>query len=94
MHLGRLRIEFLPWSLVSQRAKLYVAGFWAVFYTENKRFALDTLRVASRSPTPASKINDFPALLDDIWGVRGRRSRPIWAIPHDRAGIRNRRLGE
>ncbi len=55
---------------------LHVAGFLEVFYIENKLFALDTLRVANRSPTPASKINDFPGLFDDIWGVRGRLSRP------------------
>jgi hypothetical protein len=58
-----------------------MAGFWKVFYIENYRFALDTLRVANRFPTPASKINDFLGQYDDIWGVRGRLSRPIWGIP-------------
>ncbi len=33
-------------------------------------FAQDTLRVANRFPTPASKINDFFGLFDDTWGVR------------------------
>ena len=33
--------------------------------------ALDTLRVANRSPTPASNINDFLVLSDDIWGGPG-----------------------
>jgi hypothetical protein len=33
------------------------------------RFALDTLRMANRSSTPASNINDSLGLLDDIWGV-------------------------
>ena len=32
-------------------------------------FALDTLRMANWSPTPASKINDFLGF-DDIWGSR------------------------
>jgi hypothetical protein len=51
---------------------------------------MDTLRVANRSPTPASKINDFLRLFDDIWGVRGRLSRPIWGIPGGvRAGIKH-----
>ncbi len=58
-----------------------MAGFWNVFLIENSRFALDTLRVANRSPTPASKIYDFLGLLDDILGVRGRLSRPILGIP-------------
>ncbi len=49
--------------------------------------ALDTLRVANRSPTPASKISDFLGLFDDIWGVRGRLSGPIWGIPGVRVGI-------
>ncbi len=66
---------------------LIVAGFWKVLYIENSHFALDTLRVATRSPTTASKINDFLGLFDDIWGVRGRLSRPIWVIPGVRAGI-------
>ena len=44
----------------------HVAGFWEVFYIDNSRFALDTLRVANRSPTPASKINDFLGLFGDI----------------------------
>jgi hypothetical protein len=51
--------------------------------------ALDTLRVAKRSPTPASKINDFLGLFDEIWGVRGRLSGPIWGIPGVRAGMKN-----
>jgi hypothetical protein len=59
----------------------YVAGFWKVFYIANLRFALDTLRVANRSPTPVSKINDFLKLFDDIWGVRGCLSLPIRGIP-------------
>ncbi len=53
-------------------------GFWMVFYVENLRFALDTLRVANRSPTPASKINDLLGWFEDSWGVRGRLSWPIW----------------
>jgi hypothetical protein len=44
--------------------------------------------VANRSPTPASKINDFLELFDDIWEVRGRLSRPILGIPGVRAGIK------
>ncbi len=43
----------------------------ALLYIENKRFALDTLRVANRSPTQASKINDVPGQSDDIWGGPG-----------------------
>ncbi len=66
-----------------------MAGFWQVFYIEHQRFALDTLRVANRSPTPASKINDLLGLFDDIWGVRGRLARPIWGIPGVRAGIKS-----
>ncbi len=65
-----------------------MAVFWNVFYIENYRFALDTLRVANRSPTRASRINDFLGLLD-IWGVRGHLSRPIWGIPGVRAGIKH-----
>ena len=38
------------------------------YFVENYHFALGTLRVANRSPTPASKINDFLGLFDDIWG--------------------------
>ncbi len=49
----------------------YVAGFWSVIYIESSRFALDTLMVANRSPTPASKIYDFLGLLDDICGGPG-----------------------
>ena len=60
-----------------------------IYIFKSIRFDLDTLRVANRSPTPASKINDFLGLFDDIWGVRGRRSRPIWGIPGVRAGIKN-----
>ncbi len=45
--------------------KVCVAGFWKVCYIETLRFALDTLRVANRSPTPASKINDFLGLFVD-----------------------------
>ena len=40
------------------------------YFVENYHFALGTLRVANRSPTPASKINDFLGLFDDIWGPR------------------------
>ncbi len=47
---------------------MYVAGFRKVFHIENYRFALDTLRGANRSPTPASNINYFLGLFDDIWG--------------------------
>ncbi len=57
-----------------------VADLWKVFNIENPRFALDALRVANRFPTPASKINDVFVLLDDIWEVRGRLSRPIRGI--------------
>ena len=64
-----------------------VMAFWKVF--ESKRFALDTLRVANRPPTPASKIKDFLGLFDDIWGVRGRLSRPIWGVPGVLAGIKH-----
>ncbi len=66
-------------------------GFGAMvsFYIENKRFDLDTLRVANRSPTPASKISDFLGVFDDIWGVRGRLPRPIWGVPGVPAGIKN-----
>ena len=48
-----------------------VVALWEAFYIENKRFDLDTLRVANRSPTPASKINDVLGQSDDIWGARG-----------------------
>ncbi len=54
-----------------------MTGFWKVFYIENQRFALDTLRVANRSPTPTSETNDFLGPFDDICGVRGRLFRPI-----------------
>ncbi len=37
--------------------------------------------MANRSPTPTSKNSDFRGPLDDIWGVRGRRFRPIWEPP-------------
>ncbi len=37
--------------------------------------------MANRSPTPASKTNEFYELLDDIWGFRGRRSLPILGVP-------------
>ena len=37
----------------------------------NSRFALDTLRVPNRSPTPILKINDFLGQSDDIWGAPG-----------------------
>ncbi len=47
---------------------------------------MDTLRVANRSPTPASKINDSLGLFDDIWGARGPHSRPILGVPGARAG--------
>ncbi len=50
-------------------------------YIENLRFALDTLRMANRSPTPTSKTNDFLGPFDDIWGGRGRWSLPIWGVP-------------
>ncbi len=44
---------------------------WGVFYIEDKRFDLDTLRVSTRSPTPISKSNDFLGQSDDIWGGPG-----------------------
>ncbi len=64
-----------------------VAAFLKVFHIGNSVFALDTLRVANRSPTPASKFNDFLGPFDDIRGVWGRLSRPTWGIPAVRAGI-------
>ncbi len=36
-----------------------MVALWEAFYVESKRFDLDTLRVANRSSTPASKISDF-----------------------------------
>ncbi len=62
---------------------------WEAFYIVNKLFDLDTLRVANRSPTPASKFNEFRGQSEDIWGVRGRLSRPISGIPGIRAGIKH-----
>ncbi len=52
------------------KSQLYnaLADFWRVFDIENKRFALDTLRVSNRSPTPASKTNDVLGPFDDIRG--------------------------
>ncbi len=67
----------------------FVADFWKVFYIENYRFALDTLRVANRSPTPTSKTNDFQGPFAVILGVRGRRSQPILGVPGVRAGLTN-----
>ncbi len=48
--------------------------------------------VANRSPTPASKINDFLRMFADIWRVRGRLSRPIWRIPGGPGRNRCRRV--
>ena len=62
-----------------------MAGVWNVYHIENLCFALDTLRVANRSPTPASILKDVLGLFDDIWGVRGRLPPPIWGIPGVRA---------
>ena len=50
---------------------MYVADFWKSFYIENWRFALDTLRVANRSPTPTSKTNDFLGPFDVTCGGPG-----------------------
>ena len=47
---------------------LHVVAVREIFYIENYRFVLDTLTVANRSPTPASKINDFLGLFEGIWG--------------------------
>ncbi len=55
--------------------------FLEAFYIQNKRFDLDTLRVANRSPTPASKINDFQGQSDDIWGARGPHFRKVCGVP-------------
>ena len=66
-----------------------VVAFWDVFYIENKRFDLDTLRVPNRSPTPISKSNDFLGQSEDIWGARGPHFRPIWGVPGVRAGLTN-----
>ncbi len=66
-----------------------VVALWEAFYTENKNFDLDTLRVPSRSPTPISKSNDFLGQSDDIWGARGPHFRLIWGVPGVRAGLKD-----
>ncbi len=66
-----------------------MVALWEAFYIENKRFDLDTLRVANRYPTPASKINDFLGLFDDIWGARGPHFQPMLGVPGVRAGLTN-----
>ncbi len=38
---------------------------------KNQRFALDTLRVTHRSPTPASNINDFFGVVQRYLGGPG-----------------------
>ncbi len=48
-----------------------VVALWEVFYIENKRFQLDTLRVPNRSRTSIAKSNAFLGHSDDIWGARG-----------------------
>ena len=50
---------------------------------------MDTLRVASRSPTPISKSNDFLGQSDYIWGARGPHFRPIVGVPGGRADLKN-----
>ena len=37
-------------------------AFGRCFYIEHSRIALDSMRAADRSPTPASKINDVPGV--------------------------------
>ncbi len=63
-------------------------ALWEAFYIENKLFDLDTLRVASRSPAPISKSNDFLGQSEDIWGAGGPHSRPILGVPGVRAGLK------
>ena len=43
-----------------------MVALWEVFYIENERSDLDTLRAPNRSPTPISKSNDFQGQSDDI----------------------------
>ncbi len=57
-----------------------------IFYIENKRFDLDTLRVPNRSPTPISKSNVFLGQSEDIWGAGAPYFRPILGVPAARAG--------
>ncbi len=49
-----------------------------MFYFVNSHFALDALRVPSRSTTPTSKTNHSLGPVNDIWGVRGHRFSRIW----------------
>ncbi len=42
--------------------------------------------MANQSPTPASKINNFLGLFDDIWGSRAAFPGRFWWIPGVRAG--------
>ena len=79
----KLRFYFLVLGLIA------VADLWKVFYIENWRFDLGSLRVANRSPTQILKSKDFLGPFDDIWGARGPHFRPIWGVPGVRAGLTN-----
>ncbi len=75
-------------SRVDRRpGSLCVAGFWNVVYVEDSHFALDTLRVASRSPSPTSKTNDLLlGLFDDVWGSAAAVPCRFGCGPRDRTG--------
>ena len=64
-----------------------MAGFWKVFYIENERFALDTLRWWPTGPPPRLRKSTI-SWGCYIWWVWGRLSRPIWGIPGVRAGTK------
>jgi hypothetical protein len=64
-----------------------VVVLWDAFYSDNKRFDLDTPKVPSRSPTPTSKSNDALGQSEDIWGARGSHFRPMLGVPGVRAGL-------
>ncbi len=71
---------------------LNVVALWEIFYIENQRFDLDTLRVPNRSPIPISKSNDFlgqSGQSDNIWGAWGPHFLPILGVPGVRACLNN-----
>jgi hypothetical protein len=64
-----------------------------VFYSENLRFVLDTLRVPSRSPTNSSKSDDFPGQSGYFWGGPGQHFPPVlgrfWWVRGVRLALNN-----
>ncbi len=60
---------------------IYVVALWEAFYTESKRFDLNTLRVPNRSPTPISKIKDFLGQSDDTRAARAPISGQFCGFP-------------